>query len=212
MSASQDLYLSPTIDLVLNVPIAKTKYVRASFENPPECSTLIQQLGLIEHREGGYFKETDRSPFFMENPYYTNNEGPVAVSAKKDTSDATRNMSTLIYYLITPKIPVGRFHRNKSRIIHVLQRGSGIYVLIYPNGEIKSFRVGFDFAKGEIAQWVVPGGVWKASFLPDDSTHLLISEVVVPGFEYTDHTFLEEDELRKLVGERADEMLWLLGK
>ncbi|GME78131.1 unnamed protein product [Ambrosiozyma monospora] len=111
---------------------------------------------------------------------------------------------------------------NEARIIHILQKGRGQYVLVYPDGTIKSFVVGFNTDKGEVNQWVVPGGVYKASFLlpldsddKDDESckdHLLISEVVVPGFEYDGHTFARKDDLVKLVGnDKAEELRWLLG-
>ena len=203
---------SPTIDgIQSDVPIHKPQYVDNPLPNSPECQQIIDHLQLIEHREGGYFKETDTSPFYMHNPY--NPDSPEVINTVGvDSKEITRNYSTLIYYLITPFIPLGRMHRNRSRIIHILQKGSGQYVLVYPDGTVQTFRVGFDFAAGEVAQWVVPGGVWKASFISDKDSHLLISEVVVPGFEYLDHTFMEYAELLKLVGEaKAQELKWLLG-
>ena len=90
---------------------------------------------------------------------------------------------------------------------------------------IETFVVGHDSARGEKLQWIVAGGKYKASFLlPDEETGtesggLLISEVsferkctiqaflslwiliifmmqtVVPGFEYSDHTFMAPETL-----------------
>ena len=64
---------------------------------------------------------------------------------------------------------------------------------------------------------VVEGGKFKASFLlPDmeggeESEGLLISETVVPGFEYVDHDFLAPGGLVELVGkEKAEDLSWLL--
>ncbi len=77
--------------------------------------------------------------------------------------------------------------------------------------------VGPNVEKGEKLQWIVDGGKYKASFLlPDEedgkeSQGLLISETVVPGFEYCDHDFLSEEGLEKLVGkEKSEELEWLL--
>lgn len=82
---------------------------------------------------------------------------------------------------------------------------------------MESFVVGQDLEKGETLQWIVEGGKFKASFLLDvegeqENGGLLISETVVPGFEYCDHDFLPDVEaLRKLVGEKkAEELKWLL--
>ena len=71
--------------------------------------------------------------------------------------------------------------------------------------------------KGERLQWIVEGGKFKASFLLPDieggegSEGLLISETVVPGFEFCDHDFLSAQGLKTLVGlEQAKELAWLL--
>lgn len=55
----------------------------------------------------------------------------------------------------------------------------------------------------------------QASFLvanEEFDNGLLISEVVVPGFDFKDHTFLKDkDELKNLVGsEKADELAFLV--
>lgn len=82
---------------------------------------------------------------------------------------------------------------------------------------VESFIVGHDVAKGERLQWIVEGGKYKASFLLPDveggetSEGLLISETVVPGFEFCDHDFLSEEGLRELLGEKdAQALTWLL--
>lgn len=114
--------------------------------------------------------------------------------------------------------------------MHTLHKGRGRYVLIHADepgspSRIDTFVVGHDVAAGERLQWIVEGGKYKASFLlPDkddgqDSEGLLISETVVPGFEFCDHDFLTMDGakgekgLKGLVGEaRAAELEWLLRK
>ncbi|QLQ79961.1 hypothetical protein HG537_0C06100 [Torulaspora globosa] len=198
---------SATVDEATDIGIAPSKFVLFPSPEPPTAmKELIDAWGLLKHPEGGYYKETDRSPFEMD---VTDRKAPASAS-----SIVKRNYSTLIYYLLTPDSPNGRFHKNRHRIIHILQRGKGQYVLIYPNGRVKSFKVGFDYANGEVSQWVVPGEVYKASFLiPNDefSNSLLISEVVVPGFDFEDHKFMSEDELLELVGkEKADKLKFLL--
>lgn len=129
-------------------------------------------------------------------------------------------------YLLTPYSPQGNFHRNRGRTIHTLHRGRGRYVLIHadePGCRVETFVVGQDVAAGEKLQWIVEGGKFKASFLLPDkdpkgnettkSEGLLISETVVPGFEFYDHDFLIGDGLAKLIGEeRAKELDWLVRK
>lgn len=91
---------------------------------------------------------------------------------------------------------------------------------------VESFTVGPDTARGEKLQWVVEGGKFKASFLLPDAGRegegeggegvesgegCLISETVVPGFEYADHDFMTAGELERLVdGAEVRELGWLL--
>jgi hypothetical protein len=87
---------------------------------------------------------------------------------------------------------------------------------------VESFVVGPNPERGERLQWVVDGGNYKASFLlPDSSDHganedrtsngLLISEVVIPGFEFEDHEFLRREEMHKLLTtEQSQELSWML--
>ena len=86
---------------------------------------------------------------------------------------------------------------------------------------IETFVVGHDISKGERLQWIVEGGKFKASFLlPDDvggdgkgvsEKSLLISETVVPGFEYSDHDFMTAEQFVESLGQaEREELKWLL--
>ncbi|KAK5658538.1 hypothetical protein OQA88_1930 [Cercophora sp. LCS_1] len=198
----------------------------------PAIQTVIDALKMQSHVEGGYFVETDRDPLIVPSPFPSvpasdAEFGPGLASAQRPGfNPAVRNASTSIFYLLTPNTPQGNFHRNRGRTIHTLHRGRGRYVLIHadePDHRVESFIVGQDVAAGEKLQWIVEGGKFKASFLlPDkdasgnetsESEGLLISETVVPGFEFYDHDFLVGDGLAKLIGEvKAKELDWLVRK
>ena len=84
---------------------------------------------------------------------------------------------------------------------------------------IETFVVGRNVEKGEKLQWIVEGGTYKGSFLlPDDpsgrgSDGLLISETVVPGFEWGDHDYMKPERLEALVTEeQRNELEWMLRK
>ncbi|KAK7206787.1 RmlC-like cupin domain-containing protein [Myxozyma melibiosi] len=186
-------------------------------EEPAAAAALISALNLLPHIEGGYFVETDRDPISLPSPFEPDSADNNSKDDSKDDSNNTRNRSTLIYYLLTRRSPLGRFHRNKGRTIHLLHSGRARYVLVHPDGSVETFVVGHDVANGERLQWIVEGGDYKASFLlPDDDTHdhCLISEVVIPGFDYRDHNFLSSrQELVDLAGEQfAKDYAWLLTK
>jgi predicted cupin superfamily sugar epimerase len=192
-------------------------------QESPQIQTLITVLRLLPHIEGGFYVETDRAPDTIPSPFPVEKSSTSELAPKRPGFDpAVRNSSTTIYYLLTPSGPQGGFHRNKGRTVHTLHRGRGRYVIIHADEagkekRVESFVVGQDVAKGEKLQWIVEGGKFKASYLlPDseggiESQGLLISETVVPGFEFCDHDFLSGKGLRELVGDtKAEELKWLL--
>ncbi|KAL3960759.1 hypothetical protein ACCO45_005876 [Purpureocillium lilacinum] len=196
----------------------------AAGENP-QVQATIKALSLIPHMEGGYFAVTDVSEMKMPSPYPAEplSQRTVALAGglPADYDPALRRLSTTIFYYLTPNRPTGSFHRNRSRIIHTWHRGRGCYVLIHPDGRVETFVVGPDVEKGERLQWIVEGGVWKASHLVDrdgqgrgqdsDGEGLLITETVVPGFEYADHEFLSQEKFEQILPEdRVKELGWLV--
>ena len=170
------------VDTTLTSPISSFFTPTSDTVETPSTRHLITKLRLQKHPEGGYFRETDRDPLRVPNPF----------RSSSNDDDSTRAASTTIYYLLTPADPTGRFHRNKGRTIHTLHSGRGRYVIIHEDekekGEkarVETFVVGHDIQAGEKVQWLVEGGKYKASFLlPDadgrpESEGLLISEVYI---------------------------------
>lgn len=210
--------------IIFDTSYAKTLQANLPSSESEKIQATIDILKMQPHIEGGYFVETDRQPERVPNPF---KDLPTLSNAtdKADTSE-TRNASTSINYLLTPKSPVGYFHRNRGHTVHTLHKGRAVYVTMYPDRprdkkgrvQVNSFLVGQDLVNGEDLQWCVGGGVFKATFLyPDeDEGHeskdgMLISETVVPGFEYTDHDFLTAEGFVELLDQEQQEQLqWLL--
>lgn len=188
----------------------------------PATASIITKLKMLTHIEGGYFVETDRDPLLIPSsfPVDAASEQTLSLVPQRPGFDPlVRNASTSIFYLLTPNSPQGNFHRNRARTVHTLHKGRGRYVLICEDGRTESFVVGQDVGKGERLQWVVEGGIYKASFLLPDREEgdeseegLLISETVVPGFEYCDHDFITRSGLKELLGEEAKGLEWLVRK
>ncbi|KAJ4184738.1 hypothetical protein NW759_017014 [Fusarium solani] len=175
-------------------------------DESPLVASHIETLALEPHIEGGYFKETDVSVASISSPYALEplSEETLSLTGglRSDFRPLFRRLSTTIYYYLTPNRPQCHFHRNRSRIIHSLHLGRGRYVLISPDGHVETYIVGHNIEKGERLQWIIEGGVWQASNLLDaedgENEGLLISETVVPGFEYADQEFLSEAESKDL--------------
>lgn len=137
-----------------------------------QAEQLIQQLQLQKHPlEGGYFRRTYQSPHIYH----------------ADDSKNQRYCATAIYYLLTKDEPVGFLHRNRSDILHCYHLGDPAeYILIKEDGSVTRQILGPDIRAGQCLQLLVEGGVWKASRLLGHD-YSLISEVVVPGFDYADN-------------------------
>ncbi|EAT79386.1 hypothetical protein HBH56_100900 [Parastagonospora nodorum] len=189
----------------------------------PSTQNIITALNLETHIEGGYFCEIDRDPLLIPNPFPQSPSPSNTQTAPLPFSgdNSVRNASTSIYYLLTPPSPQGHFHRNKGRTVHTVIEGRGTYVLIHADEEgeghggkrVETFVVGKDVSKGEKAVWIVEGGKFKASYLLpcEGEDRLLISETVVPGFEYADHDFLTREGFERLVkGEVRGGLEWLV--
>ncbi|KAJ7660029.1 RmlC-like cupin domain-containing protein [Mycena rosella] len=164
--------------------------------NSPTLSPLVQQLGLLKHPEGGYFIETDRRPDKVASPF---------------AGGGLRSLATVIYYLLDHDSPSGVIHMNKSVTYHVLHQGRAEYTLITPRNPPNIEKLVMGTGPGETRQLFVETGVWKMSrILPEDlmqaeteedkrNLGCLITEVVVPGFDWQDHQFLTMDGLLELL-------------
>ncbi|RHZ64711.1 cupin domain-containing protein [Aspergillus thermomutatus] len=208
----------------MDIPITSIKPIY--HPSPPQSiQTTLQTLHLQPHPEGGYYTETDRHPLRIPNPH---NKDP------SDTNTNTRSLSSTIYYHLTPNSPTSFLHLNRSRTIHSLHRGRARYVIIHADlatqaraehggtAPVTSFVVGPDLEKGERMQWVVEGGKYKGCYLLPDSPSengdggsegLLITETVVPGFEFEDHEFMSPQTMERLLTEDQCRALgWMLKK
>ena len=146
--------------------------------------SVIKDLGLVKHVEGGYFRRT----FISDYP-----------ASGGDISPGRKTMSS-IYYLLNSESPVGHFHRNKSDIVHFFHMGDAIvYFLIHPDGALEEVTLGHNIEADHQLQLVVPGGVWKASLLKANGAfgYGLISEAVSPSFNYDDMTLGSSTLLKK---------------
>ena len=133
-------------------------------------------LALQPHPEGGWFAETWRSEASVEVPGYP---GP-------------RALGTAIYFLLLPG-EESAWHRVRSAELWFHHRGSALELSLGGDGHQPSaasaHRLGPDVAKGETPQLLVPPGHWQAA-RPLGDEPVLVSCVVVPGFDFADFTLL----------------------
>lgn len=146
---------------------------------------IIQELKLIPHPEGGYYRETYRSDTLMQT-----NEGE------------ERNVSTAIYFLLENDNR-SRFHKIKSDEIWFFHQGKTVEILIAHNLELERILLGNDFSKGEVPQAMVPAGSWFASHLKEEEGVALVSCTVAPGFDFTDFEMATAEQIIELLPEET---------
>ena len=156
-----------------------------------DSESVVRTLQLERHVEGGYFRRTYASP------------KSVAIT-KDGGATAHRPLMTSIYYLLSLDSPVGHLHINCSDIMHYFHAGLPIrFTVITAEGELQENVLGPNIAEGHSRQLLVPGGCWKASQLlygtDKDGSHCdygLISEAVVPGFDFGDMRIATSEEIK----------------
>ncbi|XP_074635114.1 uncharacterized protein LOC141893657 [Acropora palmata] len=153
----------------------------------------VQSLGLVPlPQEGGYFKETIRSP----------NKVPT-----KERDGGERNLFTTIYYMMTPELGGKNYlQRINSDCVYYFHDGwPAKYVLVSPEGKYQEHILGHDVSKGHVLQLFVPKGYLKAGKIlvqeegwakfPGEAPFTLVSEQVSPGFDPRDRPELHADNI-----------------
>jgi predicted cupin superfamily sugar epimerase len=136
-------------------------------------SRLIQALDLQPHPEGGYFRETYRSPERILRP-----------------DNRERNASTAIYYLLQSS-DYSAWHRIRSDELWHFHAGTPLDVhVLGDNGSVVTHRVGNPLVHaGAVFQAVVPANHWFAAERVQDignEDFALLGCTVAPGFEFSE--------------------------
>lgn len=139
---------------------------------------VIRALNLQPHPvEGGYFRETYRSP------------------ATLPAHGGTRSVSTAIYYLLKPG-HVSELHVLPGEEVFHFYLGAPVRMLqLWPDGSGREVVLGGDLGAGQVPQLVVPGGVWQGTRLVGADGFALLGCTVAPGFDYADYRGATRAEL-----------------
>jgi len=124
---------------------------------------IIEALGLREHPEGGYFRETWR-----------------------DLPEAGgRGSGTAIYYLLRHG-QVSAWHRIDATEIWHFYAGSPLELRTREDGEETEGVLGNDLARGERPQLVVPAGAWQSARSRAEAPegYTLVGCTVSPAFRF----------------------------
>jgi predicted cupin superfamily sugar epimerase len=133
---------------------------------------LAERLDLQPHPEGGWFRETWRSP----------------VSFVPDGYPGARSAATAIYYLLCPG-ERSRWHVVRSAELWLWHAGGPLELSLGGTAagpaDERNVTLGGDLGAGQQPQVVVPGQTWQSA-APAGQDPVLVSCVVAPGFDFAD--------------------------
>jgi predicted cupin superfamily sugar epimerase len=125
---------------------------------PLDTDGVIHRLGLLPHPEGGYYRETFRSPLILDLP-----------------DGRRRAASTAIHYLLPSGAWSGWHRLAADEVWHH-----------YDGGALRLHRLGPGTLRLDRAnpQGVVPANVWQAA--EPEAEPVLCGCTVAPGFDFAD--------------------------
>lgn len=157
-----------------------------------EINQLVENLQLLPHPEGGFYKEVYRS------------ETMIPKAALPDNFSGDRSYCTSIYFLLTSE-NFSAFHRIKQDEIWHFYGGSSLSVhVIDASGTYVEHKVGMDFNNGEQPQLVVPAGCWFASSVAKKDSYAFVGCTVAPGFDFDDFELADRNTLQEEYPEHKD--------
>jgi predicted cupin superfamily sugar epimerase len=151
-----------------------------------KAEKIIHKLRLEPHPEGGYYRQTYKSP------------SQISTANLGNGYSSTRAYSTCIYFLLTSDT-FSRFHRITQDEIWHFYHGSPIKLhVITKDGDYMNYTIGSDVLNGEQPQLVVNGGNWFAAEIIEEDNYALVGCSVAPGFDFDDFEMINQQELLKL--------------
>jgi predicted cupin superfamily sugar epimerase len=126
-----------------------------------DAASVIENLGLVPHPEGGWYRETWRAP----------------------GREGERAAATAIYFLLKPG-ERSHWHKVDASEIWLWHAGGPVRLRIADAGTAPvDVMVGPDIERGQQPQAVIAAGQWQAAEAGE--SWALVSCVVAPGFEFS---------------------------
>lgn len=154
----------------------------------------IQSLQLSPHPEGGYYRETYRSP------------ETVPAGSVSQRFNGSRSCCTGIFYLLQAG-DYSAFHRIKSDEMWHFYAGYPLEVHMLDHNGHSVIELGSDLQAGQQLQAVVPADTWFAATPKQGSAFSLVGCTVSPGFDFQDFELARASQIEQLVPSRAEELL-----
>lgn len=156
-----------------------------------DLQTLVTQLELAPHPEGGWFRETWRAA------------ETIPADALPKRFSGPRAHGTAILFLLEG----GQFsalHRIAADEVWCFHLGAPLIVhVLHEDGRREDLVLGHDVAAGQRVQAVVPHGAFFGARLAGAEGFALVSCTVAPGFDFADFAMPTRAELTARYPEHA---------
>jgi hypothetical protein len=150
---------------------------------PKTARDWIERLGMQRHPEGGWFRETWRSPERIPRTGLPERYG------------AERSFSTAIYFLLEAG-DFSALHTLRSEELWHFYAGAPLTVhVIEPDGTRKEHALGPDLDAGQHFQAMVPPGCVFGASVDGPEGFALVGCTVAPGFDFADFELCEREVL-----------------
>ncbi|MGH3655227.1 MAG: cupin domain-containing protein [Micromonosporaceae bacterium] len=138
--------------------------------------TTAKALDLVPHPEGGWYRQTWKSPVHVHPAGYP----------------GERAAATAILFLLLPG-EESVWHRVRSDELWFWHSGGPLELTLGGTadtpGTSETTVLGMNLSEGHQPQALVPANCWQAA-KPTDDQEVLVSCVVAPGFDFDDFTTL----------------------
>ena len=152
----------------------------------------ISKLNLLNHPEGGFYKEIYRSSEYIEGIHL------------KDKRKGNRNLATSIYFLLRSG-EKSLLHRLKSDETWYYHFGSPMHLFcIEPRGDLKEIIIGTDIEKREYLQVTISEGTIFGGLVYGSGTYCLASCMVSPGFSFEDFQLMSREYMLEKYSKHKD--------
>ncbi len=148
-----------------------------------EASRWIEQLGLVRHKEGGFYRQSYKSA------------GSIPKISLPNCFDSERSFSTAIYFLLEAD-DFSAFHRiNQDELWHFYCGNPVTIHTINEAGEYRAIKLGCDLNLNEFPQAIVKAQTYFAASVDSMDGYALVGCTVAPGFEYEDFELPDRQQL-----------------
>jgi len=132
-----------------------------------DFKNIIQDLNLIPHPEGGFYKETFRSKQLIN----------------RVNSQNICSAYTCIYYLLSG-LDFSSWHRISSDETWFFHQGCDLTIYLFnQNKALETIQLGLDTKQLQIT---IPANTWFAAKPLIETSYSLVSCAVAPGFEFVE--------------------------